>query len=323
MPCRGPGGGLLGAGVEVPEGLPADQVPVIGKLHALLAAGSHTQPLQSAGLHHLAVAEQLPGKGELGQILCEALVVEVVAAEHPMPLLVLEVQRRLADFYLLGGGLLLQIGEHNAVEAHIRHGVNHVLPEGAGIAEGQRAVRLGLDQCLVVEVPQKAALEPGVFADQLPELGKVAVGVALGVGVLAHDEGALVVAAHAGLHPVPGGVHGAQDVADARQGAAGLVLHGAVVVELQPAVHGAVVGAHAGLVPQAPDDDAGVVLIPQAHVHGTGEVGLGPAGVIAEAAAIAVGLQVGFVHHVEAQLVAQVVEQVVLGIVAGAHGVEV
>ena len=41
------------------------------------------------------------------------------------------------------------------------------------------------------------------------------------------------------------------------------------------------------------------------------------------AAAIAVGLQVGFVRHVEARLVAQVVEQVVLGIVAGAHGVEV
>ena len=115
---------------------------------------------------------------------------------------------------------------------------------------------------MVDPLPDEAALQPRVGAHCLPVLHQIAVGVAHGVRVLAHDDGPVVAvgghlddAGHAG-------VHGPQNVDDRRVLGRVVVDGAGRVVGANPVGHGHVVGAVARLVAQRPVDDARVVLVP-------------------------------------------------------------
>ena len=95
------------------------------------------------------------------------------------------------------------------------------------------------------------------------------------------------------------------------------------VVGVHPVGQGGVVGPVARLVAQRPDDDGGVVLVPLHHALAALHESQPPLGVLAELVPNPVGLDVGLVHDVEADLVTQVQPARVVGIVRGAHGVEV
>ncbi len=166
--------------------------------------------------------------------------------------------------------------------------------------------------------------------DRLPVVREAAVAVPHGVGVLAHDQRAL---AARGLRP-------ADDLLDLRvhrtdhvggrvipvpvELQRALVVQGAGGVEAaDPATQGFEVRAAAGLVPERPEDDAGVVLVPLHHAHAPVEEGGGEAGLVTEIGQVCVALDVGLVDHVEAVFVAELVPKRIVGIVGGAHRIEV
>ena len=100
-----------------------------------------------------------------------------------------------------------EIGGDNAAEdlrAVFTEGlVVEALPEVVAVAVDTPAVGKGERQQLVVPVPDKAALEGRVPVHELPVLGEVARGVALGEGVFAQDHGAaLARTLHHLAHPV-------------------------------------------------------------------------------------------------------------------------
>ena len=103
-----------------------------------------------------------------------------------------------------------------------------------------------------------------------------------------------------------------------------LVVYGACGVELvEPGRHGGMVGTIAALVAQAPENDAGVVLVALGHTDGTVQKGIGPVGCRSQRATQSVRLAVGFVHDVHAHGVAQLIPAWTVGIVAEAHGIDV
>ena len=139
------------------------------------------------------------------------------------------------------------------------------------------------------------------------------------MGIFTEEEG--LVRGHAVLtdHVGHGGVHAAVDV--------GLLVHALVVDDasvdgLHGVVHGRDVGAAAGLVTHAPEDDGGVVLVALHHADAAVDVGAFPRRVAGEAV-VAVTLLVGLVHDVDAVVVVEGVHLRVVGVVAGADGVEV
>ena len=81
-----------------------------------------------------------------------------------------------------------------------------------------------------------------------------------------------------------------------------LIVHGTRgVVGLDPLVAGYEVVSEAGLVAQAPDDDAGVVEVPLHHSLIPLEVGLSVSGILGQGLLTvthAVGLYIGLVYHI-------------------------
>ena len=201
-------------------------------------------------------------------------------------------------------------------------------------AEDVDVVRPGLvgrpAERLVHEVPDEAALAARLAAGDVPVLLEIAHGIAHRVRVLALDERfrALLQVSE---DIVRGGVHRAVDVrvamAFAVPGQGALVLHGTGrVIGLDPVVAGLEVGAVARLVAHAPDNDGGMVEVALHHPAVAGEVRLGEERILPEGrgtVAHAVGLDIAFVHHIQAILVAQGDPARVVGIVAGADGVDV
>ncbi|CAM5336683.1 hypothetical protein SPILM97S_01274 [Streptomyces pilosus] len=178
---------------------------------------------------------------------------------------------------------------------------------------------------LVGEVPDPAALEDVVAADDVPVLPEVSVGVPHRVGVLDHD-------VRAGVGGVPGAlldpcralVHAGADVAHAGAVVALVLDDAGGVVGADPVVHRGEGAAASGLVAERPDDHRGVVLVTVHHVPGAGDAGRRPPGVAAGVLGTdAVGLEVGLVDEVEAVLVGEFVPQRVVRVVRGADGVDV
>ena len=103
-----------------------------------------------------------------------------------------------------------------------------------------------------------------------------------------------------------------------------LVVDGARGVELvQPGRHGGVVGSIAALVAQAPEDDAGVVLVALSHTDGTVEEGIAPVGRRCQRTSQTVRLAVGLVHDVHTNRVAQFIPARTVGVVSQSHGIDV
>ena len=157
------------------------------------------------------------------------------------------------------------------------------------------------------------------------------------VHILAEDKGLGGPAFQVGADLVRLGVHPALDVADLVKGAA--VEHALVVdqpagvVLVEEVAHGQDVLAGVGLVAAAPDQDGGVVFVPLEHGAGAVHHAVPPfrqaarhvPGGFHRAHLLpgAVALQVGLVDHIDAVLVAQLVPEGLVGVVAGAHRVDV
>ena len=130
---------------------------------------------------------------------------------------------------------------------------------------------------------------------------------------------------HAGVHLAAHIVGDALAVDDA------FVMHRDGGVGFQPGIHGIGVVIAAGLVAQAPQNDAGPVFIPVVQMlnpfHIPGQPGFvrgnavrGGRELVGEGA---VGFQIVFVYDIDAVFVAQLDEQRIRGIVGGADGVDV
>ena len=128
------------------------------------------------------------------------------------------------------------------------------------------------------------------------------------------------------LHVVIVSIHGAADIAVSSVDSL-LILHGATaVVCLDPVVGSLEVRTVTSLVTQAPEDDRGVILEVHHIVDITLQVRLGKRGVLRQctlAVAHAVTLDVGLSHYVDTILVAQLIPAGIIGIVTGAHSVDI
>ena len=82
-------------------------------------------------------------------------------------------------------------------------------------------------------------------------------------------------------------------------------------------------GAVAGLVSEAPHDHRRVVPVTLHHAGAAVHEGVPVGVVVADGVLVGVALEVGLVHHVEAQLVAERVEGGVVGVVRRPNGVDV
>ncbi len=229
-----------------------------------------------------------------------------------------------ADF--IGVGMPAAVGRYNAVAVERAvAGVVAVEISAVGKEFAGGIGRLKL-QSLVGKVPDKAALVARVLAYQVPIFLEITHGVAHSVGILALDKRPRRILKAVFLAGIHGGVHRAHNVGIALFFST-LVLHGAAaVVILYPVVAGHKVGAVARLVAQAPDDDAGVVEVAIDHPLVADQVGCLEVGALGQSGffiAHSVRLYVALVHHIEAVLVAQVVPNRVVGVVAGAHRIDI
>ncbi len=177
---------------------------------------------------------------------------------------------------------------------------------------------------MIHEVPDEAALQIGVGADHAPIVGQIARRVAHRMRVFTEDEGdGRVVATPVRLDVAHTGVHGVDEIA----WPVALVLdHTARIARLDPTV-GLLeeIGVDVILVAERPEEDRGMVLVALDHADLAVHRGVAEAGVADRIARIAetVRLKVGLVHHIEPVLVTQVIPARIVGIVTGAHGVDV
>ena len=241
--------------------------------------------------------------------------------------------------HLLHTGLLPAVGGDNAVAAEAV--VALALLKVAAVAQGFAAQGVLLPESLIHIVPDEAALVHGEFLSQADVALHASQGVAHVVHIFAEQEGLLRIVFQVFPDFCGSGVHPALHI-----GAAAPLLApvAALVVDYPAGVLGAeevrhvqnVLAAEA-LVAAGPEENGHMVLVPLEH--GVGPVqhalpplraaaGHIPAGLHAGAPQGillpgAVGFHIGFVHHVNAVLIAQLVPFRPVGIVAGAYGVDV
>ena len=239
------------------------------------------------------------------------------------------------DLLHLGG--LAAVAEHDAVAAEIP--VGGAFAKIAAVEIRVLAVTILHADALVDEVPDEAALIQKQFIGVLGIFVHRAVGVTHGVGVFAQDEGLVPVLLQILTNLPDGRVHLAFHIGGIVippvVGRA-LVMHQPGIVQRPEALaHGVGHAAAQRLVAAAPDQNGRMILVPLVGgldpvqhlvlpvlpVSGNGEAqGLFPR---LDALPHAVGFQIGFGDHIQAQLVAQGVHRVVVGIMAGAHGVDI
>ena len=288
----------------------------------LLALSRHTQLVYLTVSHSLTLLEECP---------CEVVVAEVgeeVLVVH-LYLTLLEVLGSCPDVlvvvaYLISVGVVAAVGSDDTVtvEVVVRCGIAAIV---ATIGEDFLTFLVLVAEALVHEVPDEATLQGGILADEVPVLLQATDRVTHSVGILALDEGFVGVLAVA-LHVVVVGIHGATDIAVAGIASLLILCRTAVVVSLDPVVGSLEVWTVTSLVTQAPEDDGGVVLEGHHVADVTLQMSLGEGGVLGQrtlTVAHTVALDVGLGHYVETILVAQLIPAGIVGIVAGAHSIDV
>jgi hypothetical protein len=212
--------------------------------------------------------------------------------------------------------------------------VGHVA-ELAAIGEAPATAGHTLQQPVVLPLPDEPALQSRCRLERRPVVGEAAVRVAHRVAVLAQDPRTGIVV----------GVDGADEIGDLRvhrrdqisDGVAALVARScpgahdrALVVQWARRVVGAdprrlcfVVDAVARLVAERPGDDRRMVLVAQHHPCSSFEPRRAVARVLADGVVEGVALDVCFVDHVQAELVAEIQEARIVRVVRAAHGIDV
>ena len=302
-------------GQGVAPALPRRDVRVHGPLRQ-----QHPLPAEPDGAREAAAAGEEVAVGDLRPPLADAdgqILVEVL------------------HLLALGGGGPVE-AVHQAVAAEIA--VVGPVVEVAAVAQPGPAVPVLSDQGLVDIVPDKPALVGRHLLRQADIPLLVAEGAAHGVAVLAGDGGAGAVPGQRLPDALRRPVHIAEDVAgvlELRGVDHALVVDRPVVRLPEVLCRPAQVLPAPGLVAAGPDKHAGVVPVPAEHGLRPGQHRLPPLGVAAGDVARRVqpphlhhlpgpvGLQVHLVEDVDPVPVAQAVEGALVGVVAGAHGVDV
>ena len=288
----------------------------------LLALSRHTQLVNLTVSHCLTLLEECPCEVVVAEVGEEVLVVYLY-------LTLLEVLGSCPDVlvvvaYLISVGVVAAVGSDDTVtvEVVVRCGVAAIV---ATIGEDFLTLLVLVAEALVYEVPDEATLQGRILADEVPVLLQATDRVTHSVGILALDEGFVGVLAVA-LHVVVVGIHGATDIAVAGVASLLILCGTAVVVSLDPVVGSLEVWTVTGLVTQAPEDDGGVVLEGHHVADVTLHMSLGEGGILGQrtlTVAHTVALDVGLGHYVETILVAQLIPAGIVGIVAGAHSIDV
>ena len=216
-------------------------------------------------------------------------------------------------------------GEHHAIDAEVA--VVGVIAVVATIHIVGNAVLGHSSQTVVAPFPDKLALDAIPAIEDLLVLGQASGTVAHGVTVLAVDArlGERMLAKV--VHLRHAGVHRRNDV-DGIGVAVLLVVDRTTVELVSLGVHRADVAAIAALVAHRPHNDAGVVALLHHQALDAVDVGRLPCRVVGDQGDVAdileaVALHIGLGDQHDAILIAQLVEARVIGIVRGAHRVDV
>ena len=181
-------------------------------------------------------------------------------------------------------------------------------------------------QRLVLEVPDAAALERRILPDQVPVLLEVADGIPHRVGVFALDErpGRLAFQIlHALFQPL---VHRTEDIGIPFQLRTFVLNRTRGVHFLDHPVAGLEIGAVARFIAQTPNNDAGMVEVPQHHPAVANQMRLEevlPAGQGPLFITHSVRFDISLVDYVETITVTQGVPARIIGIVAGSYRIDI
>ena len=221
-------------------------------------------------------------------------------------------------------GMRRAVGIYDAIHTEVGVGRSALGAVVAAPAPIFFAVFLGCET-LVHPVPNKAALHLVTLLEEFPIFVETAHTVAHCVCIFAENHRARLFLLVVGKTIFPG-VHRAYDVGVAFL-ASLFVLYGARGVEgFERVVAFFKVDAAASLVAKAPYNHRRVVDVADCHTHHALHVRDFPFGLFGKAVGAiyhTVALVVRLVHEVDAEAVAEVVPHRVVGIVAGAHGVDV
>ena len=233
-------------------------------------------------------------------------------------------------------GSIAAVGQHKAV--HAEFPVGGAVAKVAAVGKAGLSVRAYHCNAVVHVLPDKPALIQRLFVGILGIICDAAAAVAHSVAVFAHDERLFRVLCQKLFNVCHRGVHLAFHI-----GGGGVfpVPENALVMHKAAGVGAAEILAHlpqglaaVALVAARPNEDGRVVFVPFQHGFGAGKHILPPlrAGtgqrplvraVRTQLLPCAVGLQIGLPDDIQAVFIAEGQEIGVVGVVAGAHGVDV
>ena len=225
------------------------------------------------------------------------------------------------------------VGEQQAVSHEFK--IRRAIPEVSAAGEAAFAQAVVRFNPLVHPVPDKSAL---ILRDDVCHTGVTvhrAAGIPHGMHVFAHNKGLFRMFFKESGHISGRGIHLALHIAGIRVTPVmehSLVMHQPGGVRFaEKAAHFVDVPASEALVAAAPDEHRGMVFIPLEHTVCPVKHSAQPLRPVAGKRALrsvrplprAVRLQVRLVDHIKAVLVAQVIPFRAVGIMAGAHGVDI
>ena len=209
------------------------------------------------------------------------------------------------------------VGSHDAVAAEIE--VVRFVAEATAEIVAVRQFAVFVDT-LVHPVPDATAYHAaGVVFDIIPIFVEVADRITHRVCIFAKEERLVALLFVLLLHRLDGRIHAGIHVGDP---VLSFVVDRARIEFACFLVYGVEVLAVAGLVAHRPEDDGRVVLVALDHADHTVYIGRQPAFLVADRM-VAVALDIGFVHHVEAIVIVQCVHLGVVRVMARADRVQV
>ena len=183
-----------------------------------------------------------------------------------------------------------------------------------------------LADCLVHEIPDEASLIQRIFADEVPVLLEVTVGVAHRMRVLALDKRSVRVGIEVFLAILRRDVHRTINIRIAVQQCSFILYRTGRVISLDPIIYPLEVDAVAGLVSHTPDNHGRMVVVTVNHAPVTFHVG---SEVILATCkgflliAHAVGLDIRLIHYIDTIFVTESVPDRVIRIVRSSYSIDI
>ncbi|CSA92491.1 Uncharacterised protein [Vibrio cholerae] len=121
-------------------------------------------------------------------------------------------------------------------------------------------------------------------------------------------------------------IHRANNIGRRRISAAPFVLHRTRWVALfRPLIHGVMIGTNPRFIAERPNDHTRVVFIALHHANHALQIGIHPLWIIGKSAhrKLAVGFEIGLIHHIQTVLITQFVPTRMIGVMGGTHRIEI